>query len=319
MKADTALVLGDLVFSRFEVPEHIQFGGDQALAVHELVGGNRIVDAMGRQDKTLEWSGQFIGQNASERARYLNNLRIAGKPLQLTWNAYNYQVVIKSALLDFKRFYEIPYTVSCVVVEDLTVPVSSLTLSSIDTAISDDMNAANAYGAQIGDSQLSGLLVTLNSAISAVSTFATAAQSVINSVLGPVGGVQARLAVLIASTGNTIANIATVGGVLPNNPIATTAASLTAQIAGYTQLPLLLGLQSVVGRMGTSLGTVNAAASSITTAGGNLFALASKAYGDASAWTTLARANKLSDPVLTGVQTIAIPAKPDGAGGVYGG
>ena len=46
---------------------------------------------------------------------------------------------------------------------------------------------------------------------------------------------QARVAVLIASTGNTIANIATVGGVLPNNPIATTAASLTTQIAGYTQ------------------------------------------------------------------------------------
>jgi nucleoid-associated protein YgaU len=318
MKADTFLILGDLNFSRYEVPESIQFGGDQALAVHELVGGKRIVDAMGRQDKPLEWSGMFIGENAGDRARYLNFLRVAGEPLNLSWGEYAYSVVIKSAVLDFRRVYEIPYTISCLVIEDLTLPVSSTSTLSIDSAINDDMNSANALGGLIGDGPLSGVLATLGTAISAVSSFANAAQSTISSVLGPVLAVQARVATLIVSTGNTIANVTTLGGVLPNNPISTTAAKLTGQIAGYTQLPRLLNLQSTVGRMGMNLGAISSAGKSVTSAGGNLFDMASKAYGDATAWTTIARANKLSDPALTGVQTIIIPPTSDGSGGTYG-
>ena len=319
MRADTSLILGDLRFNRYEVPEHIQFGGDQALAVHELVGGKRIVDAMGRQDKTLEWSGQFIGENANDRARFLNNLRIAGKPLDLIWGEYAYRVLIKSAMLDYKRAYEIPYTISCCVIEDATIPVTSAPSAGIDYTISDDMNSANSLGGLIGDGPLSTALTTLNTAISAVSTFANAAQSTINSVLGPVGAVQARVAILIGSTGNTIANIATVGGILPNNPIATQAASIIAQVNGFTKLPQLLNLQSVIGRMGANLGAISSAGKTITVAGGSLFDLASKAYGDASAWTTIARANKLTDPALVGVQTLTIPPVSDGGGGVYGG
>ena len=318
MSPDTYLVLGDLNFSRFEVPEHIQFGGDQMLAAHKLVGGKRIVDAMGRDDAPLGWAGMFIGQNASDRARYLNFMRIAGAQRTLTWAEYAYKVVIKTALMDFRRVYEIPYTISCEVVEDMTLPVTKAPQAPIDPAIMDDMNTANVLGGLIGDGPLSIALGTLNSAISAVSSFANAAQSTINSVLGPLAAVQSRVTTLIASTGSTIANIATVGGVLPNNPIAQQAARLSSQVAGYTQLPQLLNLQSATGRMGMNLGAVNTSGSSIVTAGGNLFAMASKAYGDATAWTTIARANKLSDPNLTGVQTVLIPINPDGSGGVYG-
>ncbi|MFC3109936.1 LysM peptidoglycan-binding domain-containing protein [Undibacterium arcticum] len=318
MRPDTYLSLGDLNFSRFEVPEHIQFGGDQALAVHELVGGKRIVDAMGRQDKPLEWSGQFIGADANDRARYLNYLRIAGKPLILSWGEYAYSVVVKTALMDYRRAYEIPYSISCMVVEDLTLPVTASPPASVDSAINDDMTTSNSLGGLIGDGPLTAALGTLNTAISAVSSFANAAQSTINSVLGPVLAVQARVTTLIASTGNTIANIATVGGVLPNTPIATTASKLNAQIAGYTQLPLLLNLQASTGRIGANLGAISTSGKSVTSAGGNLFDLASKAYGDPTAWPTIARANKLKDPALVGVQTIIIPPTPDGSGGVYG-
>lgn len=318
MKADTYLILGDLRFNRFEVPEHIQFGGEQALAVHELVGGKRIVDAMGRQDRALDWSGQFIGENANDRARYLNYLRIAGKPLDLIWFEYAYKVVIKSVTLDYKRAYEIPYSISCCVVEDATIPVTTLTSGGIDSAIADDMNSANTLGGLIGDGPLSTAIATLNTAIFAVSTFANAAQSIISSVVTPLAAVQSRVGVLIAATGNTIQNISTVGGVLPSNPIAAQANSLLAQVTGYQRLPLLLNLQSVAGRMGVNLGAVNGAGKSITVAGGNLFDLASKAYGDATAWTTIARANGLTDPVLTGVQAVTIPVVSDGGGGVYG-
>jgi len=201
------------------------------------------------------------------------------------------------------------------VVEDLSNPIIS-SADSVDYAITQDQATMNALGGQIGDGPLSSLLATLDSAISSVSSFANAAQSVINSVLQPIGAVQARVATLIASTGNTISNITTAGGIAPYNPIAIQAAKLSTQIAGYTQMPLLLNLQSVVGRMGNNLGAVSTSGNTITTAGGDLFTMASKAYGDASAWTTIANANKLTDPSISGVQTLNIPATSDSSGGV---
>ena len=44
---DLILQLGDFQFQQQEIPESIPFGGEQALAVHRLVGGVKVVDAMG--------------------------------------------------------------------------------------------------------------------------------------------------------------------------------------------------------------------------------------------------------------------------------
>lgn len=327
MQADTVLslakvdakgfVVGDWFdFSRYEIPEQIGFGGDQRLVVHELVGGTRVIDAMGRSDAPLEWSGLFQGENALARARYLDGLRIAGKPLVLSWDELLYKVMLSSFRPDYQRFYQIPYRISFTVVEDLSNPVTSIADAGIDELIGDDMNSANSLGDLIGDGPLSGLLGTLNSAISTVSSFATAAQSTINSVLQPLAAVQARVQVLIGSVGNTVANVTTLGGILPNNPIAQQAAKLTGQVTAMTQLPQLYNLQSVLGRMGGNLGTIGKGTNSITQAGGNLYDMAAKAYGDATAWTTLAKANKLADPQLTGINSVTIPATPDGSGGV---
>lgn len=316
MQADTVLTLGDFEFARYEVPEQITFGGEQRLVVHELVGGARVIDAMGRSDAPLEWSGLFQGENALARARYLDGLRVAGQSLILTWDEFMFEVVIASFRADYQRFYQIPYRINCTVLQDLSNPVTSIADAGIDDMIADDMNSANALGDLIGDGPLSDLLGTLDSAISAVSSFATAVQSTINSVLQPLAAVQARVQILVSSVGNTVANVATLGGILPNNPIAQQAAKLTGQVTAMTQLPQLYNLQSVLGRMGGNLGTIGKGTNSITQAGGNLYSMASKAYGDATAWTTLAKANKLTDPQLTGINTVSIPATPDGSGGV---
>jgi nucleoid-associated protein YgaU len=39
-------------------------------------------------------------------------------------------------------------------------------------------------------------------------------------------------------------------------------------------------------------------------------------YGDPTAWTTIAKANGLTDPVINGVQTILVPPLPGSSGGV---
>jgi hypothetical protein len=48
----------------------------------------------------------------------------------------------------------------------------------------------------------------------------------------------------------------------------------------------------------------------VTVAGGNLYSLASREYGDATLWYIVAAANDLTDPMLDGVWTLRLPAPP---------
>jgi L-ascorbate metabolism protein UlaG (beta-lactamase superfamily) len=53
----------------------------------------------------------------------------------------------------------------------------------------------------------------------------------------------------------------------------------------------------------------------ITVTGGNLFQVAAQQLGDATQWIRIAQANGLSDPMLTGLVTLNIPAADPSAGG----
>lgn len=314
MRPDTSLVLGDFEFASTEIPERIAFGGEQRLVTHELVGGQRIVDAMGRSDMPLEWSGYFLGQNALSRARYLDNLRVAGKELLLQWSELSYFVVVQSFHCTFERAYKLPYSISCIVVEDATSPVRTISPNGLDEAIAADMTAASGLAASIGDSTLSGLIGALDTAISAVSSIATAAQSTINSILTPLAAVVQRVNILIAQTGNVISNVATIGGILPNNPVAQQVQGMLNQVTAMNNAPVLYQLQAIAGRMGSNLASVGTSANTVTQAGGTLFDVAAQQYGDATAWPSIARANKLTDPQLTGVNTLIIPNNPMSGG-----
>ena len=314
--SDLTLTLGDFKFSRLEIPENISFGGEQHLVVHEFIGGVRVIDAMGRSDKPLEWGGLMRGDSALGRARYLDGLRIAGKPLALKWHEMSYNVVIQSFTANFERYYQIPYHISCVVVQDLTTPVNVISADSITGLINADMTTATTIGTSIGDKTLSGKLTTLTTAIKQVSDFAKATQTQINSVLLPLADAVAQVKVLTASVSGVIQNVTTLGGVLPNNPVAQSANKLLSQAVAMISLPQLYSLNSVLGRIGGNIGAIGSSSKTYSQAGGNLYGVASEFYGDATAWTGIARANKLTDPQLTGLNTLKIPANPDTFGGV---
>lgn len=316
MQPDTTLVLGDFIFSSFEIPREIPFGGEQRLAVKQLVGGQRIVDAMGRNDRAPEWSGIFMGKGAIDRARYLDSFRVDGIARGLTWGALSYLVIVREFHPDYRRQYEIPYRIVCEVVSDLTQPATQNPTPPIDAAIAGDMFTAQTLSGGIGDSSLSSLMGGLNAAISAVSTFAHATQSVIAGVLQPLAAVQSRVGILITSGNSTLANLTTFGGVLPGNPASRSAQALSQQVANVTQLNSLYGMRAAIGRMGGNLGAINASQNTVATAGGNLFSISQKQYGDASAWTGIAKANNLTDPFVSGPQTLTIPAQADNSGGV---
>lgn len=310
------LKLGDLAFSEFELPSKVGLGGAQSLVTHKLPGGVRVVQSMGRDDDDIQWEGLLIGPDAISRARQIDVLRIAGEQLGLSFFSFNYQVVIKGFRYSVETFARIRYQIDLMVV-DAVNSSGPAAASSLDSVVKGDSTAAVALGKQVGDSPLSGLLSTMDSTIKGVSNFAQATQVTISSVLAPIAAVQQRVQTLIASTGNTINSVTTLGGILPNNPVAANANRLLGQVNATVQSPLLYNLLSVTGRMTTNLSLVSNGANKVTVGGGNLYALAAKQYGDATQWTAIAKANKQTDPQVSSIQTLALPDNPSSTGGVY--
>jgi hypothetical protein len=308
--SDITLVLGDFVFQDMEIPENIGFGGDQRLSIKKLVGGVRVIDAMGTDPRPIEWSGYFFptqdGQSALDRALTLSQMKDAAQPVALSWDELYLMVYIRSFEPDY-RFARIPYKIVCDVLQDLTAPVYADAGPDADDLINGDLNSANTLTSSVGDSTLSGLMGTVSSAVSSVSTFVGASLSTVASVLQPINAAAQRVQSMIASTDVTLASVSVPGGVLPGVPIAANLAALNAQLNANTLQPQLLQLQGLLGRMSTNLGQINSSGRTITVGGGNLFDLAAKEYGDPSAWTQIAQANNLSDPTLLGISTLIIP------------
>lgn len=316
--SDLVLQLGDFQFQRQEIPESISFGGEQRLAMHDLVGGTRVIDAMGGFTGPISWSGWLLGQNALARARQLDAMRAAGVSLVLQWSELIFAVVIRSFQADFQRWYQMPYRITCEVAEDLTLSTAGTSLSSIDGLITGDLSTASGLMSTVSGLGLDSAFSTMQTAIQSVSSFANAAQSTLNGVLQPIAAFRTQAQTLIASTSNTLANVTTLGGILPNNPISTQVSKITSQIVAAQNLPTLVQLDRVVGRIQGNIGSIYSSAKQVTVAGGNLMKIAAQEYGDAMAWTGLAKANPQlgGDPQITGIQTVTIPPSKDEVGGV---
>jgi hypothetical protein len=109
------VLLGPVYLDGFEVSARIRFGGSQKLTVHKLAGGARVIDAMGRDDDVIRWQGILSGNDATDRARALDRLRIAGQALPLSWDVYSATVIVSTLRMEFHNSWWIPYQIGCTV------------------------------------------------------------------------------------------------------------------------------------------------------------------------------------------------------------
>jgi hypothetical protein len=249
------LTLGPLIFTDFEVPESIPFGGEQMLVVKKLVGGARVIDAMGRDDTDISWSGRFRGANAETRAAEMDFLRVQGQQQLLSWSSRLFLVVVKAFKPDYRQSYEIPFSVTCTVIQDLATPILAV-LPDADSAINADINQAGLLGTGINVAQITSAVAAVASSANAIAKFAGASptqvagvQSSIQTALGVVNSQQVIQNGAVASTGS-VAGV--VGGVAPQ----ALAAQLSGQSAAFGQLGQLYQLQAMLAR--TSVNVTNA-------------------------------------------------------------
>lgn len=304
MSTKVTVKLGSFTFKHMEVPEHINYGGEQAIVVHKLVGGLRVVDAMGRDDAPIEWSGRFTRHDAVKRARTLDAMRVAGKPMTLTWGEKNVLVMIRSFKASYKFKRDIDYTIVLEVIKDNTAPTVEGSGSFFDALIDGDITDLDSLVGAIGDPALTGLYDKFTEVNDTIDNYASAGRSAIANIKQAAFGVKTQVNGLMMGYESAFHSL-------------TAAPSDILGLIGVTNKMVAgTSAQATVGRATTNINQINSSSRKITVSNTTLYAVAASEYGNASNWTEIARANNLTDPKITGIVTLVIPKISNSSNGV---
>lgn len=331
------IVLGEVTFSEMEVPETVSWGGRQQTVVHRMPGGKRVIDAVGRDDAPIRWSGYLMGAEREERAWQIDQMRAGGWPVNLQWGTHLFVVVVKEFRAEDQAF-RTRYTISCEVIADATDDPATQPTSLLQEIVGALNWAESVFGPLLD-------LAALGQAISdGLDDAQTTVQGLPAVAAGDGGSDAVQASVAVAQTAaqdaqgtaetalvaiNTAATDAgSAAELLGSTDAAAAAGNLATAIAQSGTQAAATGVQSFLGRivtnLTTTLGATDAVATfaapappvqaaggglgtTVATMGGNLFAVAAKRLGDATQWYRVAQASGLSDPMLSGLVTLKIP------------
>lgn len=309
----TRLVLGDFEFLDFEVPERLALPGRQKTVLHQMVGGKRVIDVLGIEYDPLSWSGIITGSQSGDRVSALERMRDAGEQLTLTLDNYSFTVVITSFTPVYEFIYRRPYSIEVAIVANKASPlkVDALT-GTLQGLLDSDIGQALGLSDIIDVSTVTSAVTTVQSAVKEVTDFAHATVEQVQAVVRPIIAAQTIVQQQLSQLESAASQITTLGGLVPGNPVSTTVSNLLSQADQTTRIPALYSLQNVLGRLNKNVNSGQTAdgVRTVTQSGGNLYQVASDQYGDASLWSSIASANDLTDPQLSGINTLTIPSNP---------
>jgi hypothetical protein len=221
--------LGSINLQDFEIPQTLRFGGRHRLTVHSLANGRRIVERLGPDDDEIRFQGSFSGPTAEGRARAVDNLRLSGEIVWLTWESFRRLTIVKSFTADYHSPWWIPYQVSCVVVHqtrivssqgpslaglisaDLSRALSAAAGSTISlTSLQTSLSAANAL--TTGTADQTNAVATIGSTLAAIKNQIDQQSATLVTAI-PAGTDPADMAQLFASIVNSAASLAAVANV----------------------------------------------------------------------------------------------------------
>lgn len=247
------LTLGNVTFEDFEVPETINFGGEQKLVTHKFPGGIRVVDAMGADDSEIAWSGRFRGAFAESRARQLDRMRRDGPPLTLSWSSLLFVVVIREFKAEFRQPFEIPYHLACAVLVNPGV-AQPPPAPTVDDLIGGDLaDALGLSGATQAD--VAAGIANVQTQIQEVGTLVGIPPSKLAPIQSALNGAQAANSAAFGIANATI-NGTGIGGVIAGGQVAAMASGLTATSAALSKASALFQTGSLLGRAAGNLGRI---------------------------------------------------------------
>lgn len=132
---DSAFSIGTVDFSLEEAPDELSIPISQNLAVKDLIGGKRIIQALGTVWKPLKWEGYFFGANAQYRARVLSRMMAEASVQRLTYLSYALDVVIEDFVAVYQHQNQCKYEITVQVLADASGVVSQASTTSVDAQI----------------------------------------------------------------------------------------------------------------------------------------------------------------------------------------
>lgn len=250
------LTLGAVAFSGFEIPESINFGGEQKLVVHKQPGGGRVIDAMGPDDADIRWSGRLRGSGSEQRGILLDFMRRRGSKVLLAWSLHRYQVVIHSFEANYQNPYEIPYSIACTVVQDESQALASVAFG-FAASIAADLATAAGLTALLGDDVITEAVDGVAAAVSNYQAGVPSSTNLITAIAAPteaallsgllssVTGAQGAVVNAIESANAGLDTTLPAAGGSPSGM----ATSLAAQASSFGTLNNLHRLSDSLGRM----------------------------------------------------------------------
>lgn len=138
-----ALVLGGFTFTDYSIPEQVPQGGEHNFVIHKLIGGRRIINAMGPDDSDITWHGRFQGPNAVSQALALDQLRKSGTQVPLFIDSQYYLVGVRKFEWDYQRFYQILYKITCVIASSANSGGIFAVAETLDSLVAGDMASSS--------------------------------------------------------------------------------------------------------------------------------------------------------------------------------
>lgn len=225
-----AVTLGPVQFFGLGKPKSMPIGGKQAITVHKLPGGGRVLDAMGPDNADIAWSGYLDGADAGLTARALDRLRQSGQVVALTWDVFSYQVLVSEFSCE-TRHIPMPYKINCAIVTDNS-QVSPIAAVSLALQVTADLSDGNPIAALSVAAH-----AIVGKTVSAAATAVSAADATTIGSAAYTGAVDAvtlaanAISAASASAGSTLAPIgASLSSLSSTAPIAVDSVAMSHQI-----------------------------------------------------------------------------------------
>jgi hypothetical protein len=171
----------------------------------------------------------------------------------LSWSSLRYLVVIEKFVANFRQSFEIPYTITCTVIQDLSLPILEVVLDPNALIIGDVSSAQSITGV---DPSVVSAVAGVGVAVSTVASFQGASIKDIGNVQLAIQGAQSSITASAAVQNAVVAPTGSVAGMTAGTSPAVLAATLTGQASAFSELGQLYQLQALMGR--TAVNVANA-------------------------------------------------------------
>lgn len=327
----TVLSLGPVRLVGWEIPESVPLGGVQRVAVNQFMGSNkREVQILGAQPNVIRWSGYFYYESALARARFLDQMRVKGDPIEMTWGEWKYLAVITEFAYRVANIYNIAYDLVLEVIEDRSKPEEAGTgwkglLDSIIDGINSVLMFINDIAAVIDEinSTIRGYIEKIRRVLKSitgtarriVNSLTRLGATIIKAPVNVLTGVRQDVSALTDMTDTVIRDLqipdpgATFTSQIFEAPTNPTVASIPVPATGNDPMVQVVAMNNAAKRLGDLLNRLAQPpfVTTLKTINANVFQIASEYYGDVNVWPQIAEANNLREPLIAGARDLQLP------------